>query len=162
MLSNCPASLISPQPPLPPLQVDRAGYYLCWGCLVWVPCVYTSSSYYLSVHSPDLSPASALLIFLLGYASIYLNYDADYQRTLFRRTGGECVINLKPPTFIRASYKTREGKTREVRKIGEKRRGGGVGRNIFMNNQPPPPTFKSQNLLLTSGWWGVAKHVGYR
>ncbi|GMI47382.1 hypothetical protein TrCOL_g3643 [Triparma columacea] len=112
------------------IQVDRAGYYLCWGCLVWVPCVYTSSSYYLSVHSPDLSPASALLIFLLGYASIYLNYDADYQRALFRRTGGECVINLKPPTFIRASYKTREGKTRE-------------------------------NLLLTSGWWGVAKHVGY-
>ena len=23
---------------------DRAGFYICWGCLVWVPSVYTSAS----------------------------------------------------------------------------------------------------------------------
>ena len=23
---------------------DRAGYYLCWGCLNWVPAIYTSQA----------------------------------------------------------------------------------------------------------------------
>lgn len=26
------------------IQHDRAGYYICWGCLVWLPCVYTSQT----------------------------------------------------------------------------------------------------------------------
>ncbi|XP_059280999.1 7-dehydrocholesterol reductase-like, partial [Lycium ferocissimum] len=26
---------------------DRAGFYICWGCLVWVPCIYTSPGMYL-------------------------------------------------------------------------------------------------------------------
>ncbi|GMH66250.1 hypothetical protein TrRE_jg784, partial [Triparma retinervis] len=112
------------------IQVDRAGYYLCWGCLVWVPCVYTSAAYYLALHSPPLSPPLALSIFCCGVLAIFLNYDADSQRSLFRRTGGSCTINRQAPTFIRASYLTGEGRVRT-------------------------------NLLLTSGWWGVAKHVGY-
>jgi 7-dehydrocholesterol reductase len=27
---------------------DRAGYYLCWGCLVWVPAVYTSPGKFIT------------------------------------------------------------------------------------------------------------------
>jgi NADH:ubiquinone oxidoreductase subunit 6 (subunit J) len=27
---------------------DRAGYYICWGCLVWVPSVYTSPALFLT------------------------------------------------------------------------------------------------------------------
>ncbi|MBU6446302.1 MAG: 7-dehydrocholesterol reductase, partial [Verrucomicrobia bacterium] len=30
---------------------DRAGFMICWGCLVWVPCIYTSPTMYL-VHHP--------------------------------------------------------------------------------------------------------------
>ena len=26
------------------IQHDRAGYYICWGCLVWVPAVYSKSA----------------------------------------------------------------------------------------------------------------------
>lgn len=32
------------------IQHDRAGYYICWGCLVWLPTVYTSHSFYLATH----------------------------------------------------------------------------------------------------------------
>ena len=24
------------------IQHDRAGYYICWGCLVWLPIIYTA------------------------------------------------------------------------------------------------------------------------
>ena len=27
------------------IQHDRAGYYLCWGCLVYLPCIYTCLLY---------------------------------------------------------------------------------------------------------------------
>ena len=36
------------------IQHDRAGYYLCWGCLCWVTCVYTSPVLYLAMHPVQL------------------------------------------------------------------------------------------------------------
>lgn len=31
-----------------------AGFYICWGCLVWVPSIYTSPGMYLVNHPVDL------------------------------------------------------------------------------------------------------------
>ena len=60
---------------------DRAGYYICWGCLVWVPAVYTSPALYLTMHGVDnLSTPVALAIACAGAAAIYINYDSDRQR----------------------------------------------------------------------------------
>ncbi|KAH9716349.1 7-dehydrocholesterol reductase [Citrus sinensis] len=67
---------------------DRAGFYICWGCLVWVPSVYTSPGMYLVNHPVHLG------------------------------------------TQIVASYTTSSGETK-------------------------------QSLLLTSGWWGLARHFHY-
>ena len=41
---------------------DRAGYYICWGCLVWVPSVYTSPALFLTMVRDEheaAEPASA-------------------------------------------------------------------------------------------------------
>merc|ERR1711957_88441 len=51
------------------IQHDRAGYYICWGCLVWVPSVYTSHSFYLAKHAPDLS---LLVAFCIFYQEFYV------------------------------------------------------------------------------------------
>lgn len=59
---------------------DRAGYYLCWGCLNWVPAIYTSQPLFLANHPYQLPAPVALLIFLAGAACIYINYDCDRQR----------------------------------------------------------------------------------
>lgn len=45
---------------------DRAGYYLCWGCLVWVPSVYTSQAMYLVRNPIQLGAPLASAIFLAG------------------------------------------------------------------------------------------------
>lgn len=45
---------------------DRAGYYLCWGCLVWVPSVYTSPAMYLVQNPIHLGAARAVAIFAAG------------------------------------------------------------------------------------------------
>uniref|UniRef100_A0A0K8SIV7 7-dehydrocholesterol reductase n=2 Tax=Lygus hesperus TaxID=30085 RepID=A0A0K8SIV7_LYGHE len=110
--------------------LDRAGYYICWGCLVWVPCFYTFTSYYLVHHPPIVGPIGASAILAVGVASIYLNYDVDGQKQLFRSTNGNCLIWSKPAQYLTVFHSDHNG---------EKRR----------------------SLLLTSGYWGIARHLNY-
>lgn len=85
---------------------DRAGYYICWGCLVWVPGIYTSSTLYLVQHPNHLGLPLACTIMSLGTVCILINYWADRQRQLVRATQGECLIWGKKPTTTLARYMT--------------------------------------------------------
>lgn len=109
---------------------DRAGFYICWGCLVWVPGIYTSPTLYLVDHPNQLSLFWAAVITILGVSSILINYFADRQRQKVRQFQGACTIWGKKPSVTVARYKTETGELKE-------------------------------NLLLTSGWWGVARHFHY-
>lgn len=109
---------------------DHAGFYICWGCLVWVPGVYTSSTLYLVNHPNHLGWALASLIFILGSISILSNYFADRQRQRVRQTEGNCKVWWRKPVLIHAHYTTEQG-------------------------------IKKKNLLLASGWWGIARHFHY-
>lgn len=62
------------------ISVDRAGFYLCYGCLCFVPTFYTLPSIYLAYHPVHLGLPLSLLITALGFACLYVNYDADRQR----------------------------------------------------------------------------------
>ncbi|RDY04435.1 7-dehydrocholesterol reductase, partial [Mucuna pruriens] len=91
---------------------DRAGFYICWGCLVWVPSVYTSPGMYLVNHPVNLGTQLALSILVAGILCIYINYDCDRQRQEFRRTNGKGTVWGKPPSKIEASYTTTAGETK--------------------------------------------------
>jgi 7-dehydrocholesterol reductase len=69
------------------IQHDRAGYYICWGCLNWVPSLYTSHAMFLVKHPMVLGPYLTAAVFLAGVTCIYINYDSDRQRQVFRYTG---------------------------------------------------------------------------
>jgi len=113
------------------IQHDRAGYYICWGCLVWVPAVYTSQAFYLTSNAPDISALAALAIFAAGVTCVYINYDSDRQRYVFRQSNGNCKIwGKSPPNMIVAKYKTTTGETRT-------------------------------SLLLVDGWWKISRHFHY-
>lgn len=92
---------------------DRAGFYICWGCLVWVPCVYTSSTLYLVHHPHHLGPLLGGTIFTLGAVSILINYLADRQRQKVREKSGDCLVWRKPPRLIEATYQTTTGETKQ-------------------------------------------------
>eukprot|EP00850_Spirogloea_muscicola_P006289 SM000029S10584 [mRNA] locus=s29:864885:868277:- [translate_table: standard] len=91
---------------------DRAGYYLCWGCMVWVPCIYTSPAMYLVHHPNHLGALNSAIVFLLGVLMIWVNYDSDQQRTHFRATHGKCTIWGSKPSKIEATYVTESGETK--------------------------------------------------
>lgn len=92
---------------------DRAGFYICWGCMVWVPCIYTSPSMYLVLHPINLSIGWAALFLILGSISIIINFLADEQRLLTRATNGICKIWGKKPITLVAHYKTEEGEAKQ-------------------------------------------------
>ncbi|MQL79664.1 hypothetical protein Taro_012107 [Colocasia esculenta] len=79
---------------------DRAGFYICWGCLVWVPSIYTSPGMYLVNHPINLGSSLAISILLSGLLCIYINYDCDRQRQEFRRTNGKCLIWGRAPSKV--------------------------------------------------------------
>jgi len=109
---------------------DRAGYYICWGCLVWVPGVYTSPTLYLVNHPNHLSNGLAIFIFVAGVTFVMINYFADRQRQKVRETNGQCKVWGKKPELTLANYVTEKGESK-------------------------------QNLLLSSGWWGISRHFHY-
>ncbi|XP_047470929.1 7-dehydrocholesterol reductase-like [Penaeus chinensis] len=111
------------------ITLDRAGYYICWGCLVFVPAFYTYSSYYLVAHPPLVSNSAGILILLLGIVFIALNYRVDWEKEYFRAHKGKCYIWGYQATFINATYESSSG----IR----------------------------QSKLLTSGFWGIARHLNY-
>ncbi len=92
---------------------DRAGFYICWGCMVWVPCIYTSPSMYLVLHPVHLSVLWATVFSIVGIACIVVNYLADKQRQLTRATEGNCNVWGKKPITLLAHYKTAEGQARQ-------------------------------------------------
>ncbi|MGB7978791.1 MAG: hypothetical protein WCF19_06505 [Chlamydiales bacterium] len=93
---------------------DRAGFMICWGCLVWLPCIYTSPTLYLIHHPHHLGTGLATAIFLAGLGSILINYLADRQRQQVRAKNGACLIWRSKPNLIHATYKTQTGETKQT------------------------------------------------
>lgn len=113
------------------IQHDRAGYYICWGCMVYLPCFYTIHTFFLVEHPILLSQTTSFLILGAGILCIWWNYDCDHQRQVFRAPGGtDVTIWGRSPEYIKANW---------VAKGGE----------------------KHSSLLLLSGWWGLARHIHY-
>lgn len=92
---------------------DRAGFYICWGCLVWVPGIYTLPVMYLVNHPYDLPLVIAIGITALGILSVMLNYFADSQRQKVRATNGQCKVWGKMPKLIHAQYQDEHGKLKK-------------------------------------------------
>jgi 7-dehydrocholesterol reductase len=78
--------------------------------MVFLPCIYTSHTYYLVKHPIDLDPITTAVLFGCGVICILANYDADRQRQHFRATDGKCTVWGKPPKVVKAKYITGDGR----------------------------------------------------
>ncbi len=115
--------------------VDRAGFEIQWGCLVWVPAVYTLHSRFCVLYPSKLSLFSAGLLFVVSIIGIVCNYAADRERDLFRASHGTNLVWGQKPKYIVAEYAVVDRRTGRLS--------------------------KKTSLLLASGFWGVARHFQY-
>jgi len=112
---------------------DRAGFYICWGCLVWLPSIYSSCTMYLVEYPIVLGTPLASFIFIGGLFFIWMNWDADNQRHAARQAwneGREFYIWGYKARMIEASFLTERGQ-------------------------------RKRSALLASGWWSVSRHFHY-
>lgn len=93
--------------------VDRAGFYLCYGCFCFVPLFYVLPSIYLAYHPVYLGYILTIIVLLLGMLCLFINYDADRQRFEVRSTDGNCLVWGKEPVIIRAKYILLNGEQKE-------------------------------------------------
>ena len=92
---------------------DHYGYYLGWGSVAVVPSVYTIQVQYLARHPVNLPPTQAAAVLSLGLGGYALFRAANHQKDIVRSTNGRCKVWGKPAGYIRAPYKTEDGKTHE-------------------------------------------------
>lgn len=115
---------------------DRLGFYICWGCLVWLPSLYPSGAYHLFLHSRpgaegrDMPAWVAAATTLVGIACVVITYLADEQRQEVRRSDAKKKVWGKEPSVIRAEYISSDNRTHK-------------------------------SILLTCGWWSIARHFHY-
>jgi len=95
------------------IMIDRAGYYICWGCLAYVPGIYASVSLYLVNQPVRLGWPISLVIFTVGVISCLVNYLADLQKQNVRKTKGNCTIWGRKPELIVARYQLEDGTAHE-------------------------------------------------
>ena len=92
---------------------DHYGYYLGWGSVALVPSVYTIQVQYLARYPVDLTFLQTAAVLSLGLGGYALFRAANHQKDLVRSTDGGCNVWGKPAGYIRAPYKTEDGKTHE-------------------------------------------------
>jgi protein-S-isoprenylcysteine O-methyltransferase Ste14 len=100
------------------IKHERLGWMLLWGCLVWVPFVFSLQAHYLLHRSAELSLWAILGVIALNTVGYIIFRGANSQKHRFRKNPDA----YKPTDYIR----TAQG-----------------------------------SVLLTSGWWGLARHINY-
>jgi len=63
---------------------DRCGYYICYGCIAFLPLFYISPLYYQVTHVGMQSPFLLFMTGIFGLIFVYLNYIVDYQKQCFK------------------------------------------------------------------------------
>ncbi len=103
------------------ITLDRAGYYICWGCLVFVPIFYTFTVYYLINHPTNINFFLGIGILIAGLWLIWLNYLVDEEKQRFKN-------NVEGFEYIDVKY-WKDGKEKE----GKLLTSGWWGKSRHMN-----------------------------
>lgn len=145
---------------------DRFGFVICWGCLVWVPSVYTSFCYYMLHHR---SLGATLSLTDWGSPNQVLNNPAlkgmqrpDFQAgaaTLEYYSPFVALLNFAAGVFCILVNYWCDHQRQEFRNTG---RVFGIKKPKFViASYALDDGVKRRNKMLVSGWWGVARHINY-
>lgn len=92
------------------IVVDRAGFYICWGCLSFLFVIWNIPHVFLVSHPIQLGTPLAATMIIVGIFFTWLTYWIDQQKVIVRSTQGKCLVFGKKPELIIAKYKTASGK----------------------------------------------------
>jgi 7-dehydrocholesterol reductase len=91
------------------IQEDRAGYYIVWGVMVWIPAVYTLTAHYLVIHPVHLGMVFSAVFIIVGLLSFWVKTNMNRQRINVRKHDGDYNIWGHKAKIIRANYIDQKG-----------------------------------------------------
>ena len=91
------------------IQEDRAGYYIVWGVMVWIPAVYTLTAHYLVQHPVHIGFGFSAALIVVGLLGFYTKTSMNRQRIRVREKNGDTKIWGHPAKIIRAKYTDNKG-----------------------------------------------------
>lgn len=146
------------------MAVDKAGFMICWGCLAYVPSVYTLVCYYLAKLAPSddiVTVPVAVAMFALGIALTLLNYwvrEAQAHTLIAPR----CMANGAYRTDISpcSPHQVDVQRTR-FRDTDGKGLIWGAKPVVLRAPYVTEDGKTRMSCLLCSGWWGVARDIRY-
>ena len=95
------------------IQEDRAGYYIVWGVMVWVPAVYTLTAHYLVQHPNHLGFGFSAVLVVVALLGFWSKTNMNRQRINVREHDGDYNIWGHKARIIRAKYTDNKGNERE-------------------------------------------------
>ena len=78
------------------IRHERFGWMLCWGCLVWVPFMYSIQAYYLVTHTHEVPAPGLAAIAVLNVAGYTIFRTANLQKHRFRTDPARAVWGRRP------------------------------------------------------------------
>jgi 7-dehydrocholesterol reductase len=95
------------------IQEDRAGFYIVWGVMVWIPGVYALTAHYLVHHPIHLGFIPSAILIIVGSIGFYSKTSMNRQRSNVRRHDGDYNILVTKPKSSAQNIKmtiTKSGK----------------------------------------------------
>ncbi len=91
------------------IQEDRAGYYIVWGVMVWIPAVYTLTAHYLVQHPVQLGAGLSAILIIVALIGFYSKTNMNRQRFNVRANNGDYRIWGHRAKIINAEYTDKNG-----------------------------------------------------
>ena len=86
------------------IAFDRAGFYICWGCIAFVAVGFNTPTVYLAMNKVEISNLYCIGCVLMGILFTWLTYWANMQKEIVRETEGKCLVFGKKAEIIWAKY----------------------------------------------------------
>jgi len=120
------------------MTYDRGGYYLCWGGTAWMPALFPLSQMYMSEYHSTLSVSGSMIVLFIGLVATAIEYRIDWEKEVFVAWRQQHAKSKVKPYDL-------WGKKVEFL-------------DVFYTDGKGA---KVKSALLTSGFWGTARHFNY-
>ena len=86
------------------IAFERAGFYICWGCIAFVIVGFNTPTIYLAMYKVEISNMYCIFCVLMGGLFVWLTYWVDMQKEIVRETEGKCLVFGRKAEIMLVKY----------------------------------------------------------
>jgi len=81
--------------------MTKSGWLTTYSCFLYIPMINTLASHYFTINAFDVFPLYYyIIVFIIGVYCIYLNYNLEMDKKIFKDSKGKFISNNKQASYI--------------------------------------------------------------